>query len=462
MKFPTIWRLAMGCALGLAWTSAQALEPVPDRLVVLTFDDAVASHYSVVRPILKRYGFGATFFITEGFSFPTNKQDYMTWEQIKELHQDGFEIGNHTRDHLGVTLRTLGQLRAQVSAINAPCAQYGIARPVSFAYPGNGITPEAMPILKELGIRFARRGGAPEHPYEWGRGCAFEPGADHPLLIPSAGDARPDWTLDDFKQAADQARAGRIAVLQFHGVPDREHPWVHTRPERFEEFMRYLHTNATEMHTTLSAHPFRIELSPGQYTFTIERGKEFFAETREIMVERGMAKLTFRLRRWINMRQLGWYSGDTHNHRDPAELPNVMLAEDVNVQLDEPFSYHAWMRGLATGRSFVTTGPMLMAKAGDRWPGATFQVTNELQDYWLDCTVRSEQPLESIELIVNGAVGRRFEPKNRKTDSGAFENEVSTRFKPEGTSWLAWRCFEQRPGDQFRFAHTGLPISIDT
>src|SRR5437764_6652881 len=84
-----------------------ALEPVPDKLVVLTFDDSVASHYSVVRPMLKRYGFGATFFITEGFSFPTNKRDYMTWEQIAELHRDGFEIGNHTRDHMGVTPKTL-------------------------------------------------------------------------------------------------------------------------------------------------------------------------------------------------------------------------------------------------------------------------------------------------------------------------------------------------------------------
>jgi ABC-type branched-subunit amino acid transport system ATPase component len=45
-----------------------------------------------VRPILKRYGFGATFFITEGFSFRTNKQDYMTWEQIAELHRDGTTI----------------------------------------------------------------------------------------------------------------------------------------------------------------------------------------------------------------------------------------------------------------------------------------------------------------------------------------------------------------------------------
>jgi len=227
-----------------AGIDAPALEPIPDQLVVLTFDDSVASHHAVVRPILKRYGFGATFFITEGFSFRMNKQDYMTWEQIKELHEDGFEIGNHTRDHMSVTTRTLGQLREQVKAINARCAEHGIPKPVSFGYPGNAITPEAIPILKDLGIRLARRGGAPEHPYEWGRGFAYEPGADHPLLIPSAGDARPDWTLDDFKRAVSEARAGRIAVLQFHGVPDREHPWVHTRPERFEEFMGYLHTNS--------------------------------------------------------------------------------------------------------------------------------------------------------------------------------------------------------------------------
>src|SRR5437867_56581 len=249
MRWRATLRLAALLVLSLGSPRTRALEAVPDRLVVLTFDDSVASHHSVVRPILKRYGFGATFFVTEGFSFGTNKQEYMTWEQIRELHDEGFEIGNHTRDHLGVATRTLGQLREQIEAINARCAEYGIPRPVSFAYPGNAIVPGALPILKKLGIRFARRGGAPEHPYEWGRGFAYEPGVDHPLLVPSAGDARPDWTLADFKRAADQAGtggpagSGRITVLQFHGVPDREHPWVNTQPERFEEFMRYLHTN---------------------------------------------------------------------------------------------------------------------------------------------------------------------------------------------------------------------------
>lgn len=58
-------------------------EPIPDKLVVLTFGDAVKSHRSVVRPILKKYSFGAKSFVTEGFDFPTKKTDYMTWVEAE-------------------------------------------------------------------------------------------------------------------------------------------------------------------------------------------------------------------------------------------------------------------------------------------------------------------------------------------------------------------------------------------
>ncbi|MCE9562161.1 MAG: polysaccharide deacetylase family protein [Planctomycetes bacterium] len=219
---------------------ASGLEPIPDKLVVLTFDDASKSHHSIARPILLKHKFGATFFVTEGFDFPTNKKDYMTWDEIEQLNKDGFEIGNHTIDHKGVTDKTVGDLAAQVKAINARCKEHNIPQPVSFAYPGNAITKEALPILKDLGIKFARRGGAPEYPYKEGRGFAYEPGLDHPLLVPSAGDSRPTWTLDDLKVAVSQARHGKIAVLQFHGVPDTAHDWVTTKKEQFEAFMRYL------------------------------------------------------------------------------------------------------------------------------------------------------------------------------------------------------------------------------
>jgi peptidoglycan/xylan/chitin deacetylase (PgdA/CDA1 family) len=219
---------------------ALAREPIPDRLVVLTFDDSVKSHFTIVRPILLAHKFRATFFITEGFNFKTDKQNYMTWEEIAHLYRDGFEIGNHTRDHMLISQKNLGRIKEQVEAINNRCAEFGLPRTTVFAYPGNGIDPGALPILKSLGFKFARRGGEPEYPYKAGRGFAYEPALDHPLLIPSAGDARPVWTLDDFKRAVDQAQRGRIAILQFHGVPDLAHLWVHSPVERFKEYMQYL------------------------------------------------------------------------------------------------------------------------------------------------------------------------------------------------------------------------------
>jgi hypothetical protein len=88
---------------------------------------------------------------------------------------------------------------------------------------------------------------------------------------------------------------------------------------------------SVEMHTTLSAHPFALDLPPGRYTVTVERGKEYLPESRSVTVGPGPANETFRLKRWIDMASRGWYSGETHVHRSLEELPNVMLAEDLNV-----------------------------------------------------------------------------------------------------------------------------------
>jgi hypothetical protein len=110
------------------------------------------------------------------------------------------------------------------------------------------------------------------------------------------------------------------------------------------ERRNWLNTNSVEFHTTLSAHPFRVALPPGGYTLTVERGKEYRPLVRR--VEAGVAPITLRLRlhRWVNLAARGWYSGDTHVHRTPAELPNIMLAEDLNVAF--PLTY--WVtKGMA-------------------------------------------------------------------------------------------------------------------
>ena len=221
----------------------EALQPIPDRLVVLTFDDGNKSDYVYVAPLLKRYGFGATFYITEGLGFLNNKDHYVTWEEIRELHDDGFEIGNHTQHHNNIRTLSQAELLAQLVHIDKRCEAYEIPIPVTFAYPGDSRDPKAIEVLKEKGYPFARRGVGPDFPYdlEGGRGPAYDPDIHHPLVIPSTGVPGPNYKFEDLVWAVDQAKDGKIAVLTFHGVPALEHPWVDTPPELFETYIDYLH-----------------------------------------------------------------------------------------------------------------------------------------------------------------------------------------------------------------------------
>ena len=208
----------------------RAADPVPNKLVVLTFDDSVASQARYVAPLLKKHGFGATFFITEGFEFLVDKEHYMTWAEIKALHDQGFEIGNHTRKHAGVAKQKAEQLASEVEFIELQCAKFGIPKPVSFCYPGYATSEAAIKLLRERGYRLARAGGAQ----------AFDPLKDDPLTAPQAFDGKPESTLEQFKAAVAQARDGKIAVMTFHGVPDIKHPWVNTDPSKFEAYMQHL------------------------------------------------------------------------------------------------------------------------------------------------------------------------------------------------------------------------------
>ncbi len=212
----------------------------PDKVVVLTFDDAVKSHRTFVAPLLKELGFGATFFVSHGFMNLTEHS--LTWKEIAEIHQMGFEIGNHSWTHAGFhTPSAAARLEGELALVEYELGRVRVPRPTSFAWCGNTFGPEALEVLRAKGFRFARRGGMPEVPYgQLLVGAAYDPQRHHPLLVPTTGDGYPAWTLEHCKKVVSEARDGRIAVLQFHGVPDIAHPWVHTPPERFREYMQYL------------------------------------------------------------------------------------------------------------------------------------------------------------------------------------------------------------------------------
>jgi peptidoglycan/xylan/chitin deacetylase (PgdA/CDA1 family) len=212
---------------------------IPDGLVVLTFDDGNRSDVEFVAPMLKDLGFGATFFITEGLNFLADKRLCMTWDEVRGLEAGGFEIGNHSRSHLDARKQSADEFRAEVEHMERRFAEEGIARPVSFCYPGYHFSQQAADVLRRRGYLFARRGRQPEFENDQGVGPAYEPAVDDPLLVPTTFAAGPECTMDDFARAIEQARNGRIAVLTFHGVPD-PHPWVQTDPAAFEAYMRRL------------------------------------------------------------------------------------------------------------------------------------------------------------------------------------------------------------------------------
>jgi hypothetical protein len=53
------------------------IKPIPEKLVVLTFDDSVASHATVAAPLMKKLGFGGSFFICDFDGFKTRKDWYL-------------------------------------------------------------------------------------------------------------------------------------------------------------------------------------------------------------------------------------------------------------------------------------------------------------------------------------------------------------------------------------------------
>lgn len=82
------WKLLATIMAVVGHNVCDAAGAVPVNVVVLTLDDSGRSRFEVVRPLLKQYGFGVTFFITEGSEFQKDKQKYMARE-ISSVYEVG-------------------------------------------------------------------------------------------------------------------------------------------------------------------------------------------------------------------------------------------------------------------------------------------------------------------------------------------------------------------------------------
>ncbi|MBB3228642.1 biofilm PGA synthesis lipoprotein PgaB [Luteibacter sp. Sphag1AF] len=108
---------------------------LPDRPVLLTFDDGLESFYSRVYPLLRAYNYpavaalvGSWIDMPAGKSMPYNgatcdRHCFLTWDQVKEIQRSGLvEFASHSYDlHHGVNANPQGnQLPAATSAMVTP------------------------------------------------------------------------------------------------------------------------------------------------------------------------------------------------------------------------------------------------------------------------------------------------------------------------------------------------------
>ena len=203
------------------------------RTVVLTFDDACKSHLETVAPLLKKYGFNATFFVcrfTEEWR-KKNEKYLLGGSELKQLSDMGFEIGNHTWNHPDLKKLSDDEISKEIESLNDFLKQNGIPEPVSFAYPGGPYAENAVPVLKKYGLITART--TENGPWNLKK---------QDLMRVPCTPLQKDNKLA-FYHAVSSGEKGEVPVILFHGVPDIVHDWVNTSPECFAAFMKYLYDN---------------------------------------------------------------------------------------------------------------------------------------------------------------------------------------------------------------------------
>ena len=72
---------------------------LPEKSVFITVDDAYKSVYDYAYPVLKKYNFPFSIFVSTKFVSNDKNSDFMSWKELKSLSDENIEILNHTESH---------------------------------------------------------------------------------------------------------------------------------------------------------------------------------------------------------------------------------------------------------------------------------------------------------------------------------------------------------------------------
>jgi biofilm PGA synthesis lipoprotein PgaB len=130
---------------------------LPLRCVAITVDDAYRTFLTGAMPLLRRYGYPATLFVSTDL---IGADDFLTWDELRSLSSQGVEIGNHSASHPYLINRKQGETdEAWLERIRLDIRQgsqvllreLGL-NPRLFAYPYGEYVPKIVEVVRELGF----------------------------------------------------------------------------------------------------------------------------------------------------------------------------------------------------------------------------------------------------------------------------------------------------------------------
>lgn len=132
-------------------------DPLPEKAILLTFDDAYLGLYENAYPLLKEYNYPATYFVQTGFvGVPTSK-DHFTWDQMREMDASGLiDFAAHTVNH-PPDLRVLDDARLRREVFDCKTKlEEELGHPIHyFAYPEGNRDERVKQYLAEAGYWMA-------------------------------------------------------------------------------------------------------------------------------------------------------------------------------------------------------------------------------------------------------------------------------------------------------------------